>query len=448
MLKKKLGQFFTTNNKVQLIFKKLIENKIGTILEPSVGNGDLLSQINLDNRKSIIVEYDNNLFDKIKEQIKNHNITLKKGCFFEQSLKNISSIVANPPYVSKNEYVSYMSEAMKNFVDQNQYKGKYNISYLFIHRCAELLNDNGEMIFIVPKDFSYSTSALPLRRYLQNYGYFTHWIDCQEEKIFTDASIETLVIFRWIKTKHKKSTKFYKNISSFFSNNCKNKKEIYMGKQETLFFVKNKDYELFKKFGSISQYFNVMVGSVTGCDPVFKVDNQKIDYNKNKKALQYFNTGFNQVSLFINSNNFNKFSDLPEDIQKYLLKNKRILLKRYGIKKNNWWKWSFLRNAEYSLSENNQPKILTFSKTRAKTPFVIGNNYGFVGSVYALFPKNNQIDLNNVIEILNSPFYKELYLSSGLAVNNKFQSTPNALKDIPFPHIDEINKYMKILKSK
>lgn len=449
MLKKKLGQFFTTNLKIQSIFEKLVINKSGTFLEPSVGEGHLLSKIDLNNREAIIVEYDKKLYSTIKTKLSKENLLLKQGCFFEQKLDyDISSIVSNPPYVSKNEYSANISKAMQKFIGDNEYKGKYNISYLFIHKCTQLLTNNGEMIFIVPKDFSYSTSALPLRNYLKNNGYFSHWIDCQEEKIFNDASIETLVIFRWVKSKEKNITQTYKSTNDFISNIFEIKKEIFIGTQKTLFFVNIKDYKLFDKFGSLGDSFEVMVGSVTGCDPVFKVDQDSFDYKKNKIVLQYFNTGFNQVSLFINTNLFDHFSDLPEDIQKHLLKHKSILLKRYGIKKETWWKWSFLRNANFSLVESNTPKILTFSKTRAQTPFILGNNHGFVGSVYGLFPKNNKINLKDVIDLLNSPLYKELYLSSGLAVSNKFQSTPNAIKDIPFPHINDITKYSRLLKKK
>lgn len=446
-MKKSLGQFFTTNHKIQKVFQNLLLNDKGVILEPSVGEGDLLSQLKTNGRIILTVEYDNKL-KKIKQPL-NSQVISKKGCFFEQTFdEKIFSIVSNPPYVGKNEYMDFMSESMKNFIDINGYNGKYNIAYLFIHKCAELLEQDGEMIFIVPKDFSYSTSAQPLRNYLMKHGRFSHWIDCQEEKVFSDASIETLVIFRWVKNLDHDYTKTYFNLDNYFNQIFENKIEFYIGKQKTLFFMNGDDHKIFKNFISFSDLFEVYVGSVSGCDPVFKVNESLFDYKKNKKALKYFNTGLNKLSLFIDTTSFNKFSDMPIDIQKYLLKNKTQLLKRYGISQDNWWKWSFLRNAKLSLKETDNPRIYTLSKTRSLEPFILGNNNGFVGSVYGIFPKHNSIDLQEVLDILNSPLYKQLYLSSGLAVGNKFQSTPNALKDLPFPPINQIKHYANLLRKK
>lgn len=130
-----------------------------------------------------------------------------------------------------------------------------------------------------------------------------------------------------------------------------------------------------------------------------------------------------------------------------MLLNKISLLKRFGIDEDSWWKWSFLRNARVSLNTlPNEPRIFTFSKTRAEHPFVIGDSDGFVGSVYGLFPKEKELDLTEMIDVLNSEFYRNLYLNSGLAVGNKFQATPSAIKDIPIPPKDKIKEIASILK--
>lgn len=451
IMKKSLGQFFTKSNKVQSIFGKLVMNKKGTILEPSVGEGHLLSEVKLDNRKLSVVEYDKKLKSSMIKKIANYeSLDINYGCFFASPIpSNITTIISNPPYVSKNDYLKHMSEEMKEFVKSHDYIGKYNITYLFIHKCAEVLNADGEMIFIVPKDFSYATSALELRLFLSENGHFTHWIDCGEEQVFDDASLETLVIFRWKKnTEEMVETKCYPSLDSFNSNDFSLKKEMFLGTNKMVLFTDIEVKKIYDSFVSLSSLFDVFVGSVSGADPIFKVDSSFIS-EENNVALDWFNSGANKKDLFINTTKFNDFNSLPQQIQDYLLSHKETLLKRYGIDEDSWWQWSFLRNAHVSLhSLPDRPRIFTFSKTRAEKPFVIGDQDGFVGSVYGIFPKESGIDLNSVINILNSDFYKKLYSSSGLAVGNKFQATPSALKDLPIPPKSKIKKVALILSDK
>ena len=91
MSKKQLGQFYTTNYEYILSNMK-IPNNVKTIVEPFVGNGDLLKFIKKTNFKLEIYDID----PKIKDTIKRD--TLKNPPDYTDKF-----ILTNPPYLAKNK---------------------------------------------------------------------------------------------------------------------------------------------------------------------------------------------------------------------------------------------------------------------------------------------------------------------------------------------------------
>ena len=60
----------------------------------------------------------------------------------------------------------------------------------FIYKCYCLLQDNGELIFIVPSDFIKLTSSSNVINEMMNYGTFTHIIPPNKENLFEEANID------------------------------------------------------------------------------------------------------------------------------------------------------------------------------------------------------------------------------------------------------------------
>ena len=131
--KKKIGQYFTTNNNLKQTISKLILNEPAIILEPSIGRGDLVSYISKKRPKTIFHSYE-----------LDHDID-------------------------------------------------------FIEKCYSLLENNGELIFIVPSNFTKLTSASKLINVMLETGNFTHFIYPNKENLFLNASIDVMV-FRYCKT--------------------------------------------------------------------------------------------------------------------------------------------------------------------------------------------------------------------------------------------------------
>jgi hypothetical protein len=71
-------------------------------------------------------------------------------------------------------------------------------------------------------------------------------------------------------------------------------------------------------------------------------------------------------------------------------------------------------------------------KTRDKNPFWVGppNSY-FSGGVFALFPKKNVVlDLDKVVDYLNSDEFKIVLSESNMYSNNKVSFTPTAFSSL------------------
>jgi adenine-specific DNA-methyltransferase len=359
MKKCKYGQYFTTNKFLKDEVEKLILNNPKIILEPSVGRGDLIEHLSKD------ISF--HLFE-IDETIKlldslNYKVTYTD--FLKEDIKNTyDTIIGNPPYV----------------------KTKTGNLYLeFIKKCFNLLNDNGELIFIVPSDFIKLTSSKKIIEELLKYGTFTHFIHPNSEKLFENASID-VIIFRYCK-------KISDN-KVFF-----NGEEKYLINSNGIitFSTKNKSDD--KK---LEDYFNVYVGMVTGKEEVFK--------NKDFGNIEMLNDK-NKLDSYILVNNFPTEN---KDLNEYLLKHKEILLDRKIRKFNesNWFQWGALRNIK-TIKENLGKKCIYMKNlTRDSEIAFVDKVQYFGGSLIMLIPKSD-IDLDKTIQYLNSFEYRKNYIYSG-----------------------------------
>ena len=70
-----------------------------------------------------------------------------------------------------------------------------------------MLDDNGELIFIVPSDFFKLTSASKLLNKMMLNGFFTHIYHPHNEKMFANAFID-VIVFRYLKNNYIKKRYF------------------------------------------------------------------------------------------------------------------------------------------------------------------------------------------------------------------------------------------------
>jgi adenine-specific DNA-methyltransferase len=360
----KLGQYFTTNNELKEIVYKFILNNPLNILEPSIGQGDLVSYVinKLPKITFDMYEIDNKI--KLLDNIEKKHVIYAD--FIKHDItKKYKTIIGNPPYVKTN---------------------KRNLYIDFIEKCYNLLENNGELIFIIPSDFFKLTSASQLLNTMMTNGTFTHIYHPHNEKLFDNANID-IIIFRYNK------------------NNSIDKKVLYNNKLHNiinsngLITFSNKENTnniMFK------DYFDIYVGLVNGKEEIYK--NSELG---NIKVLN----GENKIDKYIY---IEKYPCDDEKINKYLLDNKKKLLER-KIKKfneNNWFEWGAPRNITTINKNIGKDCIYIYNLTRKKNISFIGNVEYFGGSLIMLLPKK-ECNLNNIITYLNSDIFKENFIFSG-----------------------------------
>lgn len=404
-LKGKYGQFFSKNPLIREVIQSLISND-GSLMEPSVGEGDLI--FGLEQREPVLIDF--------KPKVSDINgIPVIEMDFFEYPKENrFNTIIGNPPFVK----YKFLDESVKQNVVDYGYGKKANLYYFFIHKCIEQLEENGELIFITPKEFMYNVGAITLRKYMYENGTITHFIDCGEKKLFSDAAVPSLCIFRYEKNNKTKTTKFWETLDSYI--NKDHHQENPMTFVNDQFSFTESDIAT-----TLSDYFDVKVGMVSGMDEMYLTD-REVDgvyvhsFRTNSGHKNYY---------FLDDVNIN---DAPEDIKILFLANKQRLMNR-KIKKyteNDWWKYGAVRNLDNMLS--NKHRIYVAPKTRIPNPFFLGEpNEMYSGALIGIFPKRDDINLNTAINFFNSDIFKKRLKEYFIMIEDKYNFTPSVLGKIP-----------------
>lgn len=368
MKRHQLGQYFTTHESLKEHVFRLIQNKPSRILEPSMGRGDLIAHI----QGKMVTNFDCYEIDREIELLPGINKEcIVYGDFLKQTVnKKYSTIIGNPPYVKTQ---------------------KGNLYIDFIDRCVELLEDNGELIFIVPSDFVKLTSSSRVIQNMMDLGCFTDIVHPHNEHLFEGASID-VIVFRYCK------------------NTSLPKRVMYNDEEKQ---VRNHDGILtFSTTLSDScheetfaTYFDVYVGMVTGKEDVFKNDE------------------FGTVSILNGENKIDKyilidsFPTTNEALNTYLLTSKNDLMERKIRKfnENNWYQWGALRNYETVKNNLGKPCIYVSTLTRSEKVAFDGNVQLFGGGLIVMIPKKemSKTMLKKIVQTINSIEFRQNYIYSG-----------------------------------
>ena len=361
--KNKLGQYFTTDKILKEKIFKLILNNPTNILEPSIGQGDLILYI-IDRIPNIIFDmYEIDIEIKLLDNIQQDQVIY--GDFIKQNIiKKYKTIIGNPPYIKIN---------------------KRNIYIDFIEKCYNLLDDNGELIFIVPSSFLKLTSTSKLLNEMMNNGTFTHIFHPHNENMFKNATID-IIIFRYYKNNLIKKQVLY------------NDKLLYIINSNGLItFSENKNNNtiMFK------DYFDIYVGIVSGKEQVYK--------NDELGNIEVLN-GENKIDKYIYIKNYPCGNN---NIDTYLLKHKKELIERKIRKFNdkNWFEWGAIRNITAINNNIGEDCIYIYNITRKINVAFIGKVNYFGGGLIMLKPKKI-CNLNNIIIYINSNIFKDNFIFS------------------------------------
>ncbi len=357
------GQYFTTNQDLKNKVLEFICNNPENILEPSIGQGDLIEVIchkypyvNFD-----MYEIDENI--KLLKAVPEHVVY---GDFMKQQIsKKYNTIVGNPPYVRLQHGNLYID---------------------FTEKCYNLLDFNGELIFIVPSDFFKLTSSSKLLNEMLAKGTFTHIYHPNNENLFENASID-VIVYRY----------------------CKNpnlpKEVIYNG--ELLHITNNNGLITFNKNRNTSSalfmdYFDIYVGLVNGKESVFK--------NEELGNVDILN-GEDKIDKYIF---IEKYPCEDKNINEYLQSHKDTLITRKIKKFNekNWFEWGAPRNIKSIEKNEGNECIYMYNLTRKEKVAFKGKVCKFGGGLIILIPRK-KCNLDNIVQYLNSDEFKDNFLFSG-----------------------------------
>ncbi len=376
---KKLGQYFTKNLILKEKVYEFIKNDPELILEPSMGQGDLVEFVKQKIEKESVtktVDFDLYEIDKsiiILDSLESFKEKIIYDDFIKQVItKRYKTIIGNPPYVKKT---------------------KGNLFLEFIEKCYSLLEENGELIFIVPSDFLKMTSSSKLLNLMISNGKFTHIFHPNDEKLFENASID-VIVFRYQKTKE-----ISESIKVLY-----NSKEMYIQNKDGLITFNEEKIESQKY---ISDFFDVYVGIVSGKEEVYK--NEELG---NFEVLTGSEAFKKEKYIFIEN-----FPCENEKINNYLLENKETLINRKIRKFNekNWFEWGALRNIKQIKENLGKACIYIYNLTRKDKVAFLGKVSYFGGNLLILIPKQKLSveKLISIVEYLNSEGFKKNFIFSG-----------------------------------
>jgi type I restriction-modification system DNA methylase subunit len=266
--KKKQGIFFTPPDTIKknLEFLKPHLKKIKTVLEPACGSCEFINAINqkYEHLEITGLELNKQIYDSIIEHNKSDNTTLINCNYLDYNNNSTYDlIIGNPPfYVMKKDDVpeNYFIKKGKNKVFEH-FDGRANIFILFILKSLELLNNNGILSFILPKNFLNCTYYDKNRKFINENYTILHLEECQDKYLDTQQKTILLII------QNKKSTK-------------KNKKFVH----------KQGEFTIFGEVDNIKILRTLFMNSKSLFDLGFEVKVGNIVWNQHKAILTHDET--------------------------------------------------------------------------------------------------------------------------------------------------------------
>ncbi|WP_299100795.1 Eco57I restriction-modification methylase domain-containing protein [uncultured Winogradskyella sp.] len=328
---KNTGSYYTPQYLASFISKRVLshfeDRTRMSILEPSVGNGAFISELEKEeniNIKLTALDINEVELNTASDKWNKKTASFIKTDFLEYSaLNKFSAVIGNPPYVKKNLLKEKQIELIREIhTNENLTEASVkNIWTTFLVKANTLLVNNGILAFVLPSELLQVKFAEEIREYLKK--------EFERIEIFTFNDLmfeckgqDTVVLFAYKKAEQK--GEFFTNISSkekLEQNNfiLKNNNLLVESKvkwthhfltSDELTFIEN----LKKQLKTVNDYSESKPGIVTAANKFFIIDKEtEKRYNLSKYTKSIIQKGF-----FVNGSVV--FSE--EDIKKLEQKNK------------------------------------------------------------------------------------------------------------------------------
>jgi type I restriction-modification system DNA methylase subunit len=362
--KKENGIYFTPPQTIKTnidLLEPFMEN-VKEVLEPSCGSCEYIFALtNKYNNINVTgIEFNKTIFESIQPLSKD-NIALVNSNYLSHDFQHkFDLIIGNPPY-----FVMKKTDVNNSYY--NYFDGRPNIFILFIIKSLDLLNINGILSFVLPKNFLNCLYYDKTRKYINENYHILNILECNDNYIETQQ--ETIIIM----IQNKKSTDdnilYSMNISTFtifgLPDNIIKLKALY-DNSNTLF-----NLEFIVSVGSIvwNQCKNILTSDTEKTLLLYSSDiknNQiSIQNYSNKDKKNYINkSGFTTPLLVINRGygvgnyKFNYCLVNEKDDIEYLIENHLICIKPI----NSTSKYELIQMYKKIIKSFENPKTIEFIK--------------------------------------------------------------------------------------
>ena len=178
--------------------RSYLPDRVKTLLEPSVGTGDLLQVMSGSYEQADVFDINSEYINKVES-----SIYITKTCTDFLSFKfdkKYDAILMNPPYLRFQEMSNEVRKTVRSISDILK-TGNVDIYIAFLVKCIELLADNGTLVAITPSTWRYNKSAEKFRKWLFSNRLIHAIHDYGSEKVFPGINVycSILVVNRFPK---------------------------------------------------------------------------------------------------------------------------------------------------------------------------------------------------------------------------------------------------------
>lgn len=486
--KNKFGQYFTPEQVADFMIDLANIQSNSKILEPSCGEGVFLKLLHKKGYHKITAY-------EIDKELSSEFDYVRYESFVSANIKEkFDLIIGNPPYIRwANLEDELKHELLKNHLWNKYFNSLCDYLYIFILKSIELLNENGQLIFICPEYWLNTTHSITLRNYMLANGCFEEIYHFKETPIFDKVTV-SIIIFKFVKSKQIKDKI---NISKFYANQklthdtlikLKNKAPLKKAeyikvshfkpnerwllvtdevKQELQILETNcqkeqqmKTFSLFEneddkiQYNTIGDFCDIGNGLVSGLDKAFQLNGHKINENEQKALLPvvkakdikpYLHESVTKYIFIKEGLSENDVLKTYPNFFAHLQEYKIDLERRYQYnRKINYWEWVFLRS--FNLFSKNQKRIFVPCKERISNK----NFFRFAlveagifptQDVTAIFKKTHTKEsIEYILAYLNNNRIFDWLKCNGIVKGNIVEFSEKPISSIPYRIIDWSNK--------
>ncbi|WP_168190151.1 Eco57I restriction-modification methylase domain-containing protein [Caloramator sp. E03] len=498
-LRKETGSFYTPIEIVEFMVDKALDeidinkNLNFKVLDPSCGGGyflilfyeklkERMKSLGIEKAEDYIIN--NNIFGcdideyavmitfiELYERSGTLPLNIVLGDFLTSESQKFDIVIGNPPYMGHKILTGEYRNKLYNLYGE-VFSDKADLSYCFIKKSIDILNERGRLIFITSRYMLEALNAEGIRNYIKTNVQIKSIVDFYGVRLIKGAGVDNIII-DFIKDREKKNIEYFRLLENAKGKGKKVFEDINKGEDnfvkhirvdmESLenkgwVFLSNEERTILNKIKGVylSDLCESFQGIITGCDKAFVLEkdmaiNIKIEENLLKPWIKGSNIEKFKV---IPSNQVIIYSNLIDDEKKYekainyikrlkpSLENRRECKK--GLRKYYELQWG--RNQDVFEGQK-----IVFPYKASSNRFAIDTGSYFSADVYILkirsmFLKNTSYEY--ICGVLNSRIY-EFYIKSMAKKlgDNMYEYYPNKIMRIKIPeYIKEVEEEVKNVK--